>query len=79
MDMGDRDAKDLKDDNLSVFQFRDYTVIRLNKADKRLTFGENANHCFFINEDLELMANFLLECKKFREGVIEDVKNVLVY
>ena len=57
--MSDRDYKDLSDPNLIVYNFRGYTVIKYNKSRKELEFGENANLCSFIKEDLLLMSDFL--------------------
>lgn len=73
-----RDVDDLKDPNLAVYQFRGYTVLKFNKAEKTLKFGDDANQCKFVDDDYSAMARFLMQCLAYRVGVAEDVKNTIV-
>lgn len=72
----DRDYKDLENPDLAVYNFRGYTVLRFYKGKKELEFGDDANMCRFIPDDYSGMAEFLLECKRFIEGEVEDVASV---
>lgn len=78
MDTDERDIKDLTNPNLRVYNFRGYTIFKLNLEEKRLQIGRNATHCLPIAQDCKLMANFLLECEKYLNDQIDDVKNVVV-
>ena len=80
----DRDLKDLERNDIAVYNFRGYTVLRfwkINATDgmsKALEFGKNANHCIFCPDDYKLMAEFLQECYRFCKSEIGDVKHVCV-
>ena len=78
MDTGNRDMDDLNNPNLVVYNVRGYTVFEYNKEHKRLYIGRNATYVLPCDEDLELMAKFLLDVKKYKDGELDHVENVAV-
>jgi hypothetical protein len=76
MDRGDRDIQDLDNPNLVVYNVRGYTVFAYNKEHKRLYIGRNATYVLPCDEDLELMAKFLLDVKKYQDGKVDHIANV---
>lgn len=73
-----RDYADLQNDNIAVYNFRGYTVLKFDKETKTLEFGKDANMCAFVDEDLFYMAKFLDDCYKFTQGQIPDINHVEV-
>ena len=78
MDYPARDYSDLQANNIAVYSFRGYTVLRFNKETKQLEIGKHANMCAFTDEDLFYMAKFLDDCYKFTQGQIPDINHVEV-
>jgi hypothetical protein len=74
----DRDYDDLKRDDIAVYNFRGYTVLKFNKEHKSLEFGKHADMACFIKEDLLLMSNFLRECYDFSQGYRAEISHVEV-
>lgn len=73
-----RDYSDLKRTDIAVYNFRGYSVLKFNKETKELEFGEHANMCSFIDDDLRLMARFLDDCHNFSIGVTDVLDHVEV-
>jgi len=60
----------------ATYTFRGIDVLIFE--DGELTFGEEANMCNFIDDDLAEMSNFLKDCWYYQRKEIEKVKNVEV-
>lgn len=79
-----RDYADTQRDDIAVYNFRGYTVLKFWKRNAddgmkfALYFPEGANMCVFCTDDYKLMAEFLQECYKFCRGEVDDVKHVCV-
>lgn len=73
-----RDYSDLQRNDIAVYNFRGYTVLKFNKETKQLEFGKHANMCAFINDDLKLMAKFLEDCYMFSTGLLKELNHVEV-
>ena len=54
--------------------FRGLTVITFDG--KTITFTKDAVMCNFIPEDTRIIADFLMQCYKYQEGVIKEVENI---
>lgn len=81
----DRDHADLERDDIAVYNFRGYSVIRFWKRQAHdgmkhamLFVPENAYSCIYCPDDYRLMAEFLQECYRFCRGEVDDVKHVRV-
>lgn len=74
----ERDYDDLKRDDIAVYNFRGYTVLKFDKGNFSLEVGQNATMCSLIVADFALMAKFLDDCAKFSKGKIEEVEHVEV-
>jgi hypothetical protein len=67
-------------DKAVAYIFRNLVVIELQIEFKRMKFGDEANMCNFIEEDYDLIIDFVKQCKEFIAGRIEekDLYNIIV-
>lgn len=67
-------------DKVVAYVFRNLVVIELQVENKRMKFGDEANMCNFIQEDYDLIVEFVNQCKDFIADKIEvkDLYNIIV-
>lgn len=74
----DRDYADLRREDVAVYNFRGYTVLRFYKETKELQIGQEGNMCCFCPDDYRLMSKFLDDCYKYTQGEITKIDHVEV-
>lgn len=73
-----RDYADLKRDDIAVYNFRGYTVLKFTKETGELEIGKYADMCSFIKSDLKQMSEFLENCYMFSMGIRPELDHVEV-
>ena len=59
-------------DKAVVYMFRGNDVVILDMDWKRVKFGREAHMCNLIDEDLELIPEFIKMCRDFINGEIDE-------